>query len=164
MLFRSPACAGRINAVFGPWERDTGLRDTLSPLLQLAAFAREGREAVLARDGVRDWVYAPDVADAFVAMLEAPDLPPEPMNISMDRLWNLDVMARALAGSPLRLRWRYAAEGEATNLRYGFPLKPPRRALSNARIGARLAWKPAHGPEEACADYVRWLQSPSGTN
>ena len=34
--------AGRINAVFGPWERDTGLRDTLSPHLQLAALAREG--------------------------------------------------------------------------------------------------------------------------
>lgn len=151
-------CAGRINAVFGPWERDTGLRDTLSPHLQMSVLAREGREAVLARGGERDWVYAPDVADAFVAMLEAPVLPAVPMNISMDRLWNLEIMARALAASTPALRWRFAAEGEETNLRYGSPLEPPRRALSIERIGRLLGWKPAHTPETACDRFVRWLR------
>ena len=153
------ACAGRINAVFGPWERDTGLRDTLSPHLNLFFKAREGREAILARGGERDWVYAPDVADAFVAMLEAPSVPYLPMNISMAERWNLEVMAKALAASPLALRWRFANEGEETNLRYGSPLHPPRRALSNARITQVLGWKPKWTPETACADYVGWLQT-----
>lgn len=147
------ACAGRINAVFGPGERDTGLRDTLSPHLQMAGFAREGREAVLAHSAERDWVYAPDVAQAFVAMLEAKSVPPVALNISMDRLWPLETMARALPG----LKWRYAEDGEETNLGYGGPIDRPRRALSPARFRERLGWSPAHTPESACADYARRL-------
>lgn len=144
------ACAGRINAVFGPWERDTGLRDTLSPHLQLYGFARDGKEAVLARGAERDWVYAPDVADAFVAMLEAKAVPPVAMNISMDRLWPLEIMARALPG----LSWRYPDQGGQTNLRYGGPIDRPRRALPPGRIRELLGWTPAHSPESACADYA----------
>lgn len=147
------ACAGRINAVFGPWERDTGLRDTLSPHLQLAGFAREGKEAVLARGAERDWVYAPDVAAAFVAMLEASAVPPIAMNVSMDRTWPLEIMARALPG----LKWRYAKDGEESNLAYGGPIDRPRRALPPSRIREVLGWTPAHAPEGACAAYARWL-------
>lgn len=147
------ACAGRINAVFGPWERDTGLRDTLSPHLRLAGFAKQGKEAILARGAERDWVYAPDVADAFVAMLEAKVVPPVAMNISMDRLWPLEIMARALPG----LKWRYAREGEETNLGYGGPIDRPRRPLPPALIQERLGWSPAHTPESACADFARRL-------
>jgi UDP-glucose 4-epimerase len=149
-------CAGRINAVFGPWERDTGLRDTLSPHLQLAEFARDGREAVLARGVERDWVYAPDVAEAFVAMLEADTVPALPMNISMDRLWPLEIMANALGS-----RWRYAEPGEEPNLGYGSPIDRPRRHLSPARIRETLGWLPAHTPESACADYARLLSRPT---
>lgn len=140
-------CAGRINAVFGPFERDTGLRDTLSPHLQLVGMAKEGKEAVLARGADRDWVYAPDVADAFVAMLEAKTLPPVAMNVTAERLWPLEIMARALPG----LKWRY---GE-TNLGYGGPIDRPRRPLSGKRIKELLGWSPAHTPETACADYAR---------
>lgn len=147
------ACAGRINAVFGPWERDTGLRDTLSPHLQLAGFLREGKEAILARGAERDWVYAPDVAAAFVAMLEAPSVAAEPMNISAAALWPLETMARAIPG----LKWRYAEPGEAPNLGYGGPTDRPRRALPPLRIEQALGWTPAHTPEAACAAYARWL-------
>jgi UDP-glucose 4-epimerase len=144
-------CAGRINAVFGPYERDTGLRDTLSPHLQMAAMADEGREAVLAKGADRDWIYAPDVAQAFVRMLEAPSVPPLAMNITQGALWPLEIMARALPG----LRWRY---GE-TNLGYGGPIDRARRALSGKRIQDVLGWSPAHLPEAACADYARRLTS-----
>lgn len=147
------ACTGRINAVFGPWERDTGLRDSLSPQLQMAGFAREGREAVLAHSAERDWVYAPDVADAFVAMLETKAVPALPMNVTMDRLWSLEIMANALP----TLKWRHAAAGEASNLGYGGPIDRPRRRLSPDRIRELLGWAPAHTPESACADYARWF-------
>jgi nucleoside-diphosphate-sugar epimerase len=152
-------CAGRINAVFGPWERDTGLRDTLSPHLQLAEFAVDGREAVLARGVERDWVYAPDVAQAFVTMLEADAVPALPMNISMDRLWPLETMAKALGS-----RWRYAEPGEETNLGYGGPIDRPRRHLSPARIRELLGWSPAHTPESACTDYARLLSGPTSSS
>ncbi len=146
-------CAGRINAVFGPAERDTGLRDTLSPHLQMAGMLREGREAVLARAADRDWIYAPDVADAFVRMLEADAVPPVAMNITQGALWPLEIMARALPG----LKWRY---GE-TNLGYGGPIDRPRRPLSGKRIQELLGWTPQHSPEAACAAYAAWLATSS---
>ncbi len=90
--------------MFGPWERDTGLRDTLSPHLQLAAMAREGKEAVLARGAERDWIYAPDVAHAFVRMLEAPTLPPLAMNVTQGELWPLEIMANGASGAAVALR------------------------------------------------------------
>ena len=147
-------CAGRINAVFGPWERDTGLRDTLSPHLQMSEMAREGREAVLARGADRDWIYAPDVAQAFVRMLEAPSLPARAMNITQGRLWPLAIMADALADRFQTFRWRYGSE---TNLGYGGPIDRPRRPLSNELILEKLGWSPAYSPETACADFARRL-------
>lgn len=150
-------CAGRINAVFGPWERDTGLRDTLSPHLQMAGLARDGREAVLAHHADRDWVYAPDVAQAFVIMLEAANPPAVAANITPGMLWPLELMATALTQSKPNFRWRYAVAGEATNLRYGGPIDRPRRALSRARVEEAFGWTPAHTPAQACGHYVRWL-------
>jgi nucleoside-diphosphate-sugar epimerase len=145
--------AGRINAVFGPWERDTGLRDTLSPHLQMVAMAHAGSEAVLAKGAERDWIYAPDVAQAFVRMLEAPTLPAQAMNITQGKLWPLAIMAEALADRFPGFRWRY---GE-TNLGYGGPIDRPRRALSGKKIQEMLGWSPAYSPETACSDFVRRL-------
>ena len=34
----------RLSAIFGPWERDTGLRDTLSSPMQASLLARRGRD------------------------------------------------------------------------------------------------------------------------
>jgi nucleoside-diphosphate-sugar epimerase len=147
-------CAGRINAVFGPWERDTGLRDTLSPHLQMAGMANEGREAILARGADRDWIYAPDVAEAFVRMLEAASLPTRAMNITQGSLWPLEIMARALGERFRAFRWRY---GERTNLGYGGPIDRPRRPLSGQRMRDLLGWSPAHSPATACADFARRL-------
>ena len=43
-LWELDVIAARIGALFGPWERDTGLRDTLSPFWQAAQLrARDGR-------------------------------------------------------------------------------------------------------------------------
>jgi nucleoside-diphosphate-sugar epimerase len=146
-------CAGRINAVFGPYERDTGLRDTLSPHLQMVAMAAGGGEAVLAKGADRDWIYAPDVAQAFVRMLEAPSLPAKAMNITQGRLWPLAIMAEALADRFQGFRWRY---GE-TNLGYGGPIDRPRRVLSSKLLLETLGWSPAFSPETACSDFVRKL-------
>ncbi|MCC7274128.1 MAG: NAD(P)-dependent oxidoreductase, partial [Alphaproteobacteria bacterium] len=58
----------RLTAVFGRWERDTGARDTLSPQFQATALALAGGEAVLAREGRRDWLYARDAAEGLLAL------------------------------------------------------------------------------------------------
>jgi nucleoside-diphosphate-sugar epimerase len=65
-LWQCEVVSVRLSAMFGPWERATAARDTLSPQAQILAALQEGREAVLERPGVRDWIYAFDVADAVV--------------------------------------------------------------------------------------------------
>ena len=42
--------AARLGSVYGPWEYATGVRDTLSPMLQALNSAQHGIEAVLERD------------------------------------------------------------------------------------------------------------------
>ena len=47
------------------------MRDTPSPHAQILAAIQKGREAVLSRPGVRDWIYAVDVAEAVTLLIEA---------------------------------------------------------------------------------------------
>src|SRR3984893_1895466 len=70
-LWQCEVISVRLSAVFWPWERATGARDTLSPQAQIVAAMQSGRDAILPRPGVRDWIYAPDVADAVTLMTEA---------------------------------------------------------------------------------------------
>src|ERR1700730_1279484 len=69
-LWQCEIVSVRLSAVFGPWERRNGVRDTLSPQAQIVAAMQSGRDAILPRPGVRDWIYAPDVADAVTLMTE----------------------------------------------------------------------------------------------
>jgi UDP-glucose 4-epimerase len=65
---RGDAVCLRLGPAFGPWEYGTGLRDTLSPPFELLRHARQGRTCVLPRAGIRDWIYAPDIAAAAAAV------------------------------------------------------------------------------------------------
>ena len=149
------AVAGRINAVFGPWERDTGLRDTLSPMLQMLRSADERREAVLAPGMERDWVYAPDVAEAFVRLLDAPRLAHRVYNISQGTLWNASLFAEALARARAEFRYRISSDPREITIDYAGPLDRPRRVISIERIAADLGWRPEYSAERACAELAQ---------
>ena len=49
--------AARLGSVYGPWEYATGVRDTLSPMLQVMQCARRGEEAVLGPAWRGDFIY-----------------------------------------------------------------------------------------------------------
>src|SRR6266436_3437984 len=70
-LWQCEIVSVRLSGVFGPWERTNDVRDTPSPQAQILAAIQGGREAVLARPGVRDWIYAVDVAEAVTLLIEA---------------------------------------------------------------------------------------------
>src|SRR5438552_3199077 len=70
-LWQTEIISVRLSAVFGPWERANDVRDTPSPQAQILAALQAGREVVLPRPGVRDWIYAVDVAEAVVLLVEA---------------------------------------------------------------------------------------------
>ena len=70
-LWQSDIISVRLSGVFGPWERATDMRDTISPQAQIVAAMHDRRAAILPRPGVKDWIYAPDVAEAVARLIEA---------------------------------------------------------------------------------------------
>src|SRR6185312_13495094 len=60
---------GRLAQVFGRWEHASGVRDRLSMPTEIARIARAGGEAVFPPLGDTDYIYAPDVASALIALL-----------------------------------------------------------------------------------------------
>lgn len=157
-LWGLDAVAARIGATFGPWERDTGMRDTLSPHLALAQAALRGAEAVLppAPLPAYDWVYVRDLVAGLLALLDHAAPPHRVVNLASGQDWSGAMLAccEVLAGRFPGFRARHAAPGEAAGI--VFQDVKPRGVLSVARA-ADFGWRPRFAPVEAYADYASWL-------
>jgi len=156
-LWGLDAVAARIGATFGPWERDTGLRDTLSLHLGLAGAALRGEEAVIPPAPLPsyDWIYARDLAEGLLALLDAKEPPHKVVNLASGIDWAphyeacLGALARAFPG----FRWRHARPGEAPNIRWNE--SRPRGVMAVSRA-ADFGWRPRHTPEAAAEAHARW--------
>ena len=143
---------GRVSAVFGPWERATGVRDLLSPMPPIAAAAIRGTPiAPLPHGGNRDWVYAPFVAGAAEWMLTADRLEHSMYNIGAGITWHPRVCSDALITSGLPVVER----PRATELHFNDDLSRTRTHLDIRRLSQEYAAPPA--PREAAASYARWV-------
>ncbi|MFW5834483.1 MAG: NAD-dependent epimerase/dehydratase family protein, partial [Pseudomonadota bacterium] len=146
----------RLSAVFGPWERATGVRDTLSPPFQVAEALLAGQPALLERHDVRDWLYAPDVAAAVHALLMHPAPRFDLYNVSLGATYDLrawgERLARALGGGEVRL----AAPGETPNVRsHGAVSRQPMRV---ERMRDDLGLTAAFDLERSAAHYADWAK------
>ena len=148
----------RLGSVIGPWERDTGVRDTLSTHFQLARLAVQGQCAILPqRQYRRDWVYCRDVAAGIVALLEANAPAHALYNLSSDREWGgLEPWCERLQATFGAFSYRVAAEGEHSNL--AISELQDRGVMDIARISQDIGFRPRFGPQGAYDDYMRWLQ------
>jgi UDP-glucose 4-epimerase len=144
----------RLSAVFGPWERATGVRDTLSPQAQILAAMQAGREAVLPRPGVRDWIYAPDVAEAVTLLVEAARLKHWLYNISTGAEWSALQWGHELAALHSGFICRLAEAGEAPTIDLHSPAD--RAPLSVARLAQEFGWRARFGCADSAADLSRW--------
>jgi len=144
----------RLSAVFGPWEHDSGVRDTLSPPYQVARMALAGGPIVLPRPVTRDWVYAHDVSDALIALLDAA-APRHPVyNVSPAAGWTLLDWGKRFEVLRPGLVVRLAEPGEAPNVD---PHSTQDRALmSNRRLVEDLGFTPRFGLDAAFADFTAW--------
>jgi UDP-glucose 4-epimerase len=146
----------RLSAVFGPWERPTGVRDTLSPQAQILAAMQGGREAILPRPGVRDWIYAPDVAEAVALLIEAAKPRHRLYNISTGVEWPALQWGQDLAALHSGFVCRLAKSQEASTVDLHGPAD--RASLSVARLAQEFGWRARFGCADSAADLSRWWQ------
>ncbi len=146
----------RLSSVFGPWEHETGVRDTLSPPYQVALAVLEGRPALLPRPCMRDFVYVRDVAEAVVALIDAPSPRYDLYNIGPGASWSLldwGVQLRDIARPGFECRVRAAGETATINL-HGDRDRSP---LAIGRLTDDLLYKPRYGLARSAQDYGAWL-------
>ena len=149
----------RLGSVIGPWERDTGVRDTLSTHFQLAKMAARGESVVLPqREFRRDWVYCRDVSSAISDLLYAPTLDHALYNISSDLAWGgLLPWCRKLQEIFPQFAYRVAGEQERTNL--GIAEMQDRGVMDIGRLRRDIGYRPKFGPTQAYDDYAEWLRA-----
>jgi UDP-glucose 4-epimerase len=155
-LWQCEIISVRLSAVFGPWERPTGVRDTLSPQAQILAAMRTGREAILPRPGIRDWIYAPDVAEAVTLLIEAAKPRHRLYNISTGVEWPALQWGEELAALHPGFVCRLTKSEETPNVDLHGPAD--RAPLSVARLTREFGWRARFGCADSAADLSRWWQ------
>ena len=153
-LWQSDIISVRLSAVFGPWERATGMRDTPSAQTQIVSALQRRGEAVLSRPGVRDWIYAPDVADAVTLLIEATKPRHTLYNISTGREWSALQWGQELAALNRGLVCRLAEPGEEPTIDlHGDADRAP---LSVSRMEQEFDWRARFGCADSAADLNNW--------
>lgn len=156
-LWGMDVIAARIGSVFGPWERDTGLRDLIGPHHALARLAVARQQAVLpAEIPAYTWVYGRDVAAGLLHLLDMAAHAERSFNICSGVPWG-EVITRWAATLTERFpgfTWRQSANPAEVNVR--FTDLRPRGRMDIARITG-TGWQPRFAPAAAYADYADWL-------
>jgi len=153
-LWQCDIISVRLSAVFGPWERATGVRDTLSPQAQIFAALQGGREAILSRPGVRDWIYAPDVAEAVTLLIEAAKPKHQLYNISIGVQWSALQWGQQLAALHSGFICRLTEPGEAPTVDLHGPAD--RAPLSVLRLAQEFGWRARFGCADSATDLSAW--------
>jgi UDP-glucose 4-epimerase len=115
---------------------------------------RERKEAILPRPGIRDWVYATDVADAVSLLLEAPRPRHRLYNISTGREWSALQWGQDLAALHPGFVCRLARSGETPTV--DLHSEADRAPLSVLRMDQEFGWRARFGCADSVADLDNW--------
>jgi nucleoside-diphosphate-sugar epimerase len=149
--------AARLGVVYGPWEYATGVRDTLSPMLQILDLADAGEQAVLGPPWRGDYTNSRDIAAGLVAIADAPSLPRTVYNLATGRATSAEDWCRVLETRLPGFRWRGAADGETGNVdsHAGFH----RGAMDIGKITADTTYRPGYDLDRAADHLFGWRQA-----
>ncbi|CEJ15246.1 dTDP-L-rhamnose 4-epimerase [bacterium YEK0313] len=144
----------RLAAVYGPFERPTAVRETLSPQAQIVALAERGEEVRLSRPGFGGWLYSRDAAAALVALIDKKfPSPPPVFDLGGPEVFSALDFCEALAAR--RPGWSFRICEDAPNIRF---LQPADRRPSDfIRLQAATGFKPRYDLAGAVPDYAEWL-------
>ncbi len=147
----------RLSTIFGPWELDTGFRDTLSAPMQAASIALTGGTATVDRRDARDWTYSRDVAKALRALMAAPTHNFDVYNISAGRTCSMLDWGVALAAHFPGFSCRLCAPHETPNVNlHG---ERDRLLMSPQRLADDIGHVVPDDIESIATDFARWLKA-----
>lgn len=146
--------AARLGVVYGPWEYATGVRDTLSPMLQTLALAAAGTEVVLGPPWRGDYTLSRDIAAGLVAIADAPALPRTVYNLATGRATTAEDWCRVLATRLPGFRWRRATQDGPYNVDSHAGLH--RGAMDIRHITADTTYRPAFDLARAADHMLAW--------
>jgi nucleoside-diphosphate-sugar epimerase len=152
-----PFTAARLGVVYGPWEYATGVRDTLSPMLQSLDLADRGEEVVLGPPWRGDYTLSRDIASGLVTLATIPSTPRAVYNLATGRATTAEDWCRAVERRMPSFRWRRAAAGEAWNVdsHTGYD----RGAMAIDRITADTPYRPQYDIDSAADHLLAWRRS-----
>lgn len=147
----------RLGVVFGRWEYDTGLRDTLSIPLNLSLLAEAGQEARFIRSLPNDWVYASDVAQGVQKLLAASQCQRGLYQVATGKKWSAAQWCERLQS--VYPNFRYQIVDNIAHANIGVPAPTPRPPFAIDHLVNEHHYQPAFMEEAAFNDYIHWRQS-----
>lgn len=160
-LYGLSAVAGRLGTAYGPMERPTGSRSTMSQVYALVHAALEGQALrIYGADRLRDVCHIDDVTEAFCGLALAGRLSHTVYNVSAGTAHSLRAIAAAVAGLLPGAEWIPAATPAEADL----VVRPPseRGPMDLSRLRADLGFAPRYTLEGGLAAYLAWLRSAGG--
>lgn len=149
----------RLGACFGINEYATGVRPMLSPHWQAAEAARAGRECVLPRPMLADWIDAEEAAAAIADLLNLASLPSLTFNLGGGTVTSVASWCEALVESYPAFAWRI--DPAASTVRYG--MDRDRSPMDTSRLRATIGTAPFTDRLAVRAErYLAWRNSPDG--
>ena len=150
---------GRLGRVFGPYEYDTGVRDTMSQIYQVTQAAIAGRAVVLARPCIKNWNYSRDAAANLQALIDAPQLRHRIYNLGSPYAWSLAAWCESLARRYPDFSFGIGGgDGESIDLGGG----SDGGLLSWQRFAAEFGATAQFDRDAAFNDYMNFIDQESG--
>lgn len=156
-IYDMDVVVARLGTVFGPWEWDTGIRASLSTILQITKCAFKGIPVVMPNvEGKKDWIYSRDITSAINALMNTTLLPHEIYNVGPGKMWTLNDWCKKLESSFSDFKWRKSDDLQEVNCFY--------ETADRAPFGIHLlekdtGFRAQYELDEAFEDYMEWIKS-----
>ena len=150
-MFNMDIVVGRIGGVFGPWERSTGFRDTMSGQFLTTRAAILGETIQLADAGVKDWVYSREIGKSVVALLMAEHHSYDVYHLSSGYIWTVKDWCEKL--QEVYLEFSYAVLADPGEIE-----RPPLRI---DRLKEDIGYIPQYDLDRSFEDYMKWVKETS---
>jgi nucleoside-diphosphate-sugar epimerase len=142
----------RLGLAYGPWEYDTGHRDTLSLPYKTYLKAKLGEHLIVSKVHGDDYIYATDIARGLSLILDAGQSPQGLYHLSAGMKWSLSDWLESLRQMFPKFSYEMTENPHLCAFKNSSPL--PRSPMSIQRIQKDFHFKPCFDQATAFDDFM----------